>query len=124
MTTVKSVKAPFQANFYKFHDYLSDLFLGRHIGACKLVEEKFGCKMAQCGCCRHVTERIENDCYRNVFGKTKGIEETFSKKIKGRVQDQAVDECSNSGHTQGCTAWGIQGGSKTAVDTCFTGSHP
>jgi hypothetical protein len=70
------------------------IFLGNKIGACKIVEDTMGCKMAQCGCCHHVTECIENDCYRQVFGKTKGIEETFSKKIKGRLHDQADDDAS------------------------------
>jgi hypothetical protein len=59
---------------------------GHHIGACKYIEDAFGQKMAQCACGHHYIERIENDAYRLVEGKTKGPEESFA---KGGFHDQA-----------------------------------
>jgi hypothetical protein len=48
-----------------------------------LVEEKMGDqKMAQGECNHHVMEIIEGEPYRQMFGKTKGVEETFCKRIK------------------------------------------
>jgi hypothetical protein len=74
LTPAHSTKVP--------HEKLYGCFIGYRIGACKCVEDGMGQKMAQAGCPHHTLERVHNDAYRHLFGKTKGTEETFSKDIK------------------------------------------